>query len=244
MARATSESWVLVVRVAEGYRRILEIQGVPLGELPVIKEKLEISNGHIDKGHSGQYLQLAIGMPLNNNKQDFEDGELKTTGLWNNLTKESIKIATFEHLLPGMFSELTWEETEVYKKIRNFLLVPCKKDSKDWKEWSFEKPIWVSTEIQKNLYQYLEEDYLSISKHVVREISQGKLLHTFSGPNKFFQIRTGDNKPYTPAYFGDTQYSNKKMAYFFTTRFVRDIVNLHRGTKNPHRKSVDLHKLT
>jgi len=232
------------VKIAEGYRRIMEIQGIPLGELPVISEKLETANGQIDKGHSGQYLQLAIGLPLSNSKQDFEDGELKTTGLWNNLTKESIKIATFEHLLPGMHTNLTWEKTEVFKKIRNFLLVPCVKSSKNWKDWSFEKPIWVSSDIQKHLYSYFEEDYYSISKHVVKEISQARMLHTTTGPNKFLQIRTGDNKPYTPVFYGETQYSNKRMAIFFTNRFVRDLVNLHRGTSSPRSVAPDSYKYT
>jgi len=232
------------MKIAEGFSRITALSGVRLGNLPVIKEKLEKSHGNIDKGHSGQYLQLAIGLPLSNNKQDFEDGELKTTGLWNNLTRESIKIATFEHLIDGMFSELPWNETHVFRKIRNFLLVPCVKGSKNWEDWYFEKPIWISTEIQQNLYRFLEEDYQFIASHVHKEILNGRLLHTITGPNNFLQIRTGDNKPYKPAYYQGTMYANKKLAIFFTGRFVRDIVNLHRGTENPRRKSPDPYKYT
>jgi DNA mismatch repair protein MutH len=221
------------VNVETALKRIQEIEGIPLGKLFTDITRNEVSHGHINKGYAGQILELVIGLDLSVSLNDLTDGEIKTTILRNNRTREWIPITVLNHLLGEMVNNLPWEQTKVYKKIRHFILVPCHKDSKNWQEWHFAAPIRVSAETDSVLNSKFKEDYEYISSQIRKVISTGQLLHTTSGPNYYLQIRTKDNPPYKPFLYEGKVIGNKKYAIGLTSRFVRDLVNEHRGTQNP-----------
>lgn len=228
--------------VETAFKKISEIQDIPLGKLFNDSQRTEFARGHINKGYAGQILELVIGLELSGKLNDLEDGELKTTILKNNMTREWIPITVLNHLLDEMMNSLAWEETKVFKKIHNFILVPCHKDSKDWREWRFAAPIHVSNTLNPELFSKFKADYEHIASRIRETIVGQKLLHTINGPNYLLQIRTKDNPPYRPFVYKNHIIGNKKYAIGLTSRFVRDLVNEHRGTKNKHKNQRDTSK--
>lgn len=220
------------MNVETALKRIKEIEGIPLGKLFSDINRKEVSHGHINKGYAGQILELVIGLDLSTSLNDLADGEIKTTILRNNRTREWIPITVLNHLLDEMVLKLPWEQTKVFKKIRHFILVPCHKDSKNWQEWYFAAPIRVSAETDAILNSKFKEDYEYIAAQIRMIISNGQMLHTTNGPNYFLQIRTKDNPPYKPFKYDGKVIGNKKYAIGLTTRFVRDLVNGHCGTQS------------
>jgi DNA mismatch repair protein MutH len=223
--------------------RILEIERTPLGEIFSDEIRSEIANGKINKGYSGQILELAIGLKLGSSLRDLDNGEIKTTILKNNFTKESIPITMLNHLLDEIQADANWIDTKVFKKIQNVLIVPCHKNSRNWREWYFDKPIHISFESHPKLYIKFEEDYKAIAANLRHVINSSLTIHTTNGPNYFLQIRTKDNKPYRPLEFENKILSPKQHAIFFTSRFVRELVDFHRGTKGKSRHKLDLPEL-
>jgi len=221
------------------YKKIKEIEGIPLGDLFSNVERNEVIRGHINKGYAGQILELIIGLNLSSALSDLEDGEIKTTILRNNLTREWIPITVLNHLLDEMMEKLPWEKTKVFNKINNFILVPCHKDSKDWHKWTFAAPIHISAAKDKEIFIKFKEDYEHISNRIRQIINQKELLHTTNGPNYFLQIRTKDNPPYKPFKYKGQILGHKKHAIGLTSRFVRDLVNQHRGTSSPYKNKRD-----
>jgi hypothetical protein len=180
-----------------------------------------------------------LGLPLDTALNDLEDGEIKTTILKNNMTREWVPITQVGHLLDEITQNTSWTSTKVYKKIRKFILVPCQKNSKNFESWSFAKPILVSLDQNKKLAQAMAEDYNDIAEVISRIIQSRKTLHTINGRNYLMQIRTKDNHPYYPISYRGQILSNKKYAIGFTTRFIRNLVNIHRGTTSPGRSKYD-----
>lgn len=231
------------MNIETAIKRILEIEKIPLGEIFSDELRSEIANGKINKGYSGQILELAIGLELGTSLKDLDDGEIKTTIIKNDYTKESIPITMLNHLLEEIKTQLDWVETKVFHKIQNFLIVPCHKNSSNWREWYFDKPIHISLASHPKLYSKFEEDYVYISKKIREVINNSSTIHTTNGPNYFLQIRTKDNKPYRPLEFNGKVLSTKRHAIFFTSRFIREIVDFYRGTKGKTRHKLDLAKL-
>lgn len=226
------------------YEKILAIQDIPLGQLFKDPTRAEFARGHINKGYAGQILELVIGLELSGKLNDLDDGELKTTILKNNLTREWIPITVLNHLLDEMMEYVPWEETKVFKKIHNFILVPCHKDSKDWREWRFAAPIHVSNTRNPELFVKFKADYEHIAHRIRGVIREKQLLHTTNGPNYLLQIRTKDNPPYKPFLYKGQVIGNKKHAIGLTSRFVRDLVNEHRGTQSKNKVKRDTSKYT
>ncbi len=63
------------MRLLEAYIRLNKLAGIRFGELfsPVDMDTIKIN-----KGKTGQLLELSLGMCLSSNNLDFDDGELKT----------------------------------------------------------------------------------------------------------------------------------------------------------------------
>lgn len=223
--------------------RILEIEKIPLGDIFSDELRSEIVNGKINKGYAGQLLELAIGLQPGTKLKDLDDGEIKTTILKNNYTKESIQITMLNHLLDEIQNEVKWMDSKVFQKIHVFLVVPCHKNSRKWEEWYFDKPIHVSLESHAKLYTKFEEDYEFIAEKLRDIIKNSKKIRTVNGPNYFLQVRSKDSKPYKPIVFRGEILSAKKHAFFFTSRFVREFVDFYRGTNAKTRHKLDLPSL-
>ena len=214
-------------------QKIIDIEGISLGKLFNELQYSEVSNGKINKGYAGQLLLIAIGLPLDSKLLDLEDGEIKSTILKNDLTREWIPITSLTHLLDDMANDVPWEKTKVFEKLSHFLLVPCVKETSNWEEWHFTKPIEISFKKNPDIFIKFKEDYDSISSAVKNIIVTKGTLHTTNGPNYYLQIRTKDNKPYKPLVYRGQILADKKHAIGMTTRFVRKLVNDSRGTTSP-----------
>jgi DNA mismatch repair protein MutH len=227
------------VNIDTAFQKIQRLEGIPLGQLFKDDSRAEVANGHKNKGWAGQVLELVIGLKLSGKLNDLDDGEVKTTNVKNNLTKESIPITVLNHLLDEMMNKVPWKNSKVHQKVKKFILVPVIRDSSDWKSWTYGSPILVSEDKLPLLYSKFEEDYDYISSKIRETIQQKELLHTINGPNYLLQIRTKDNPPYHPFKYNGQVIGNKKHAIFFTSRFVRDLVNFHRGTSSANKSSKD-----
>lgn len=227
------------MKTETAFHKISEIADIPFRNLPAYKDYQEVVNGKTNKGYAGQLLLLSIGLPLDTALNDLEDGEIKTTILKNNLTREWVPITQIGHLLDEITGNTPWTSSKVYRKITKFILVPCHKNSKNFQEWCFAKPIMVSLDQNQKLANALSEDYQDIAKEIAAIIDTRKILHTINGRNYLMQIRTKDNQPYVPMKYRGHVIGHKKYAIGFTTRFIRNLVNVHQGTASPGRSKYD-----
>src|SRR5574344_1795213 len=109
------------MKLAEANEKLNLLSGKPFGEL---FSSEQIENIIINKGKTGQLLELALGMHLSSTNLDFEDGELKT----NKCDKsgkplETVFITQILSVIDDLISKKPFEETHLYEKIDNILYV-------------------------------------------------------------------------------------------------------------------------
>lgn len=186
----------------------------------------------INKGKSGQLLELTIGLKLSNTTLDFEDGELKTNKCDSSGTpKETMFITQIASMIDELLEEKEFKYTKLYKKLQHLLYVPISKDGEP-QDWMFLPCIEIDLSLAKysELAKQLESDYYSICKQMNQQLqmSSTATLHTVNG--KFIQIRTKDSKPYTPIYSEKYKrfISDKNRAFYFKKEFMHYIVNLEK----------------
>lgn len=183
----------------------------------------------INKGRTGQLLELSLDMKLSNTNRDFEDGELKT----NKCNSDGKPLETiFITQISGMFDDLirkrTFEKTSLFEKIDNILYVPVSKDGHP-EDWFFLPSIHVDLNLPKynQLRIQLEEDYYVICDTLRQQIEDTTKgdgnIHTANG--KYIQVRSKDAKPYHPIYSNiyGREISNKNHAFYFKKDFVDEI---------------------
>lgn len=217
------------MKLIEAKSRIEKLSYTPFKEY-LSPEQIHDAMMIINKGKTGQLLELTIGLNLSNATLDFEDGELKT----NKCTRdgkplETMFITQTSSIIDELLSSLTFEETKLYNKIKHLLYVPiCKEGNPS--EWMFLQPIRIDLTMSKykELAEQLTIDYYSICDQLNLQLSASdtSTLHTASG--KFIQIRTKDAKPYHPIYssiYGRIV-SDKNRAFYFKKEFMKYIVSL------------------
>lgn len=187
----------------------------------------ELESIIINKGRTGQLLELALGMKLSNTNRDFEDGELKTNKCdENGKPLETIFITQINSMMDNLLQNKLFEDTSLYEKIDNILYVPvCKVGAPS--EWFFLESIHI--DLNENRFAHVKEqlrdDYYKICQ-LLRdgiETSEDGFIHTSNG--KFIQVRSKDSKPYHPIYselYG-REVSNKNHAFYFKKQFVAEI---------------------
>lgn len=187
----------------------------------------ELESIIINKGRTGQLLELALGMKLSNTNRDFEDGELKTNKCdENGKPLETIFITQINSMMDNLLQNKLFEDTSLYEKIDNILYVPvCKVGAPS--EWFFLESIHI--DLNENRFAHVKEqlrdDYYKICQ-LLRdgiETSEDGFIHTSNG--KFTQVRSKDSKPYHPIYselYG-REVSNKNHAFYFKKQFVAEI---------------------
>lgn len=185
----------------------------------------------LNKGKTGQLLELSLGMNLSNRNLDFEDGELKTNKCdANGKPIETIFITQISSVIDELIQEKTFEETHLYEKIRNILYVPVCKVGEP-KDWMFLPSIHIDLREPKfaELKDIWKEDYYSICKQLKSHIenSEDGFIHTSNGLH--IQVRSKDSKPYHPIYSDiyKRYVSNKNHAFYFQKKFVEDIKKLN-----------------
>lgn len=207
-----------------------DLAGIPFKEYlePSVFEDTMLK---LNKGRTGQLLELTIGLNLSNTTLDFEDGELKTNKCNRNGNPlETMFITQTASIIDELLSCKDFYQSKLYKKLQHLLYVPISKDGPQ-SEWMFLPSIEV--DLNKPMYhelcKQLEADYYSICNQFNEMLmtSPTSTLHTASG--EFIQIRTKDSKPYHPIYseIYDRVISDKNRAFYFKKEFMKYIVALN-----------------
>ncbi len=184
----------------------------------------------INKGKTGQLLELTIGLNLSNTTLDFEDGELKTNKCdRTGKPLETMFITQIASIIDELLSKRKFQHTKLYNKLQRLLYVPISKDGNP-EDWMYLAPIQMDLSLPKYhiLSQQLEADYYNICDQLKQQLSESNraTLHTASG--EFIQIRTKDAKPYHPIYsvtYG-REISNKNRAFYFKKELMKYIASL------------------
>jgi len=217
------------MKLIEAQKRIEKLAYIPFKEYlsPVqIQDAMMI----INKGKTGQLLELTIGLNLSNTTLDFEDGELKTNKCdQTGKPLETMFITQTASIIDELLSKQKFQDTKLYKKFQRLLYVPISKDGSP-ADWMYLDPIQVDLSLPKyyQLAQQLEADYYNICEQLNQQLSESHraTLHTASG--EFIQIRTKDSKPYHPIYSNiyGREISDKNRAFYFKKEFMKYITSL------------------
>ncbi len=216
------------MKLNEAKRKLDNLINRPFGELFSDEDMNSII---INKGKSGQLLELALGLHLSNTNLDFDDGELKTNkcDIFGK-PRETIFITQIGSIIDELIERKTFEETHLYSKIKNMLYVPVCKDGSP-NNWKFLQNIHINLGLQKykELSLKLKTDYYSICDQLKNYIenSPDGFIHTSSG--NLIQIRSKDSKPYHPIFSQvyNRNISNKNHAFYFKKEFVYYIKSLN-----------------
>lgn len=212
------------MKLNEAERKLNNIANIKFNQLFTGKELQSII---INKGKTGQLLELALGMKLSNTNRDFEDGELKTNKCdENGKPLETIFITQINSMIDRLLQNAPFEETSLYEKIDNILYVPvCKVGAPS--EWFFLESIHIDLSEKRfeHVKEQLRDDYYKICQLLRQsvETSEDGFIHTSNG--KLIQVRSKDSKPYHPIYSEvfDREISNKNHAFYFKKQFVAEI---------------------
>lgn len=213
------------MKLNDAKRKLDTIINIPLGEWMT---PTELEGIIINKGKTGQLLEIALGLKNTSKTLDFIDGELKTNKC-DRFGKplETMFITQILSIIDELLTMKDFYETRLYEKIDNLLYVPISKDGRP-EEWFFLPYEHVNlNDIKYNaLRNQLESDYYSICRQLRDHIENGYdgNIHTSNG--EFIQIRSKDSMPYSPIYskeFGK-YVSNKNHAFYFKKTFMNYIV--------------------
>ena len=217
------------MKLIEAQTKIEQLAFIPFKEY-LSPTQVEDAMMIINKGCTGQLLELTIGLNLSNTTLDFEDGELKTNKC-DRFGKplETMFITQTASIIDELLSKKNFQDTKVYQKLRRLLYVPISKDGNP-EDWMYLSPIQVDLSLPKYaaLAQQLEADYYNICSQMIQQLSESStaMLHTANG--EFIQIRTKDSKPYHPIYSNlyQRQISDKNRAFYFKKEFMKYITEL------------------
>ena len=212
----------------EACRRVNDLAGIRFEELFSPKDLDMII---MNKGKTGQLLELALGLHLSSANLDFEDGELKTNKCdARGNPKETVFITQISSIIDELLDRMPFEETHLYEKISNILYVPVCKDGRP-EDWMFLPSIHIDLSQHRfaPLREIWRDDYCSICEQLRNHIenSPDGFIHTSNGTH--IQERSKDardkNGNYSPIYSHvyARYVSNKNHAFYFQKRFVHDI---------------------
>lgn len=221
------------MRLEEAHRRFKKIAGIRFGELFSPDDMNMII---INKGKTGQLLELSLGMHLSCTNLDFEDGELKTNKCdASGKPKETVFITQISSVIDELIRERPFEQTHLYEKISNILYVPVCKEGRS-EDWMFLPSVHIDLSQPKFalLKEIWRNDYYSICQQLRNHIehSPDGFIHTSNG--RHIQVRSKDARDgkgnYHPIYsqvYG-RYVSNKNHAFYFQKPFVAAIRQMDR----------------
>jgi len=208
--------------------------------LPILEASCNIRFGELfknlpvdlktNKGNVGQLIELHIGLSLNSELTDFEDGELKTNKADEfGMPRETMFITQISGMFDDLISTppLSFEETKIYQKIRNLIFLPVVKDSPNSSDWYFTACYHVQIPVGSDLFNSLKLDYATICAKISTNLVSGDgFIHTTTGD--LIQIRSKDSKPYHPIFSNSLNryVSNKNHAFYFKKKFMENIVRI------------------
>lgn len=218
----------VIMKLEDACQRFNKLVGIRFGDL---FSPADMNMININKGKTGQLLELALGMPLSNTNLDFEDGELKTNKCdAQGNPRETVFITQISKVIDDLIQERSFEQTHLYEKIRNILYVPVCKDGRP-EDWMFLPSVHVDLSQQKfsPLREIWRNDYYFICKQLRYHIEYGPdgCIHSSKGfhlevRSKDFRGASGNyHKINSEKYNRDV--SDKNYAFYFQKRFVNDI---------------------
>ncbi len=219
------------MKLCDAKQRIDQLANIPFKEYlnPTVFEDAMLK---LNKGRTGQLLELTIGLNLSNTTLDFEDGELKTNKCDRSGNPlETMFITQTSSMMDEILSVKDFRQTKLYTKLQHLLYVPISKEGPQ-SDWMFLPCVEVdlSNPLYEELFHQLENDYYSICNQFnqMLQSSPTAMLHTASG--QFIQIRTKDSKPYHPIYSNiyHRNISDKNRAFYFKKEFMKYIVSINR----------------
>ena len=216
------------MRLEEANRRFNQLSGTRFKDLFSPSDMQMII---INKGKTGQLLELSLGMHLSSTNLDFEDGELKTNKCdASGNPRETVFITQISSVIDELIEQRPFEETHLYEKISNILYVPVCKDGSP-ENWMFLPSIHIDLRMPEfsGLREIWRNDYYSICKQLRDHIehSPDGFIHTSNGMH--IQVRSKDARDssgnYHPIYSNvyGRYVSNKNHAFYFQKQFVYDI---------------------
>ena len=220
------------MKLQEACEKFNSLAGIRFGELFSPSDMDMII---INKGKTGQLLELALGMHLSSTNLDFEDGELKTNKCdAHGNPKETVFITQISSVIDELIQQSPFEETHLYAKISTTLYVPVCKDG-DPRTWMFLPSINIDLSKKQfsPLYEIWKDDYYSICRQLKKHIetSPDGFVHTSNGNH--IQVRSKDardSRGYYHPIYSDTYgryVSDKNHAFYFQKQFVYDIKRLN-----------------
>lgn len=216
------------MKLEEAHQYFQELTGKKFSTI-FSQEDLQTINRN--KGKTGQLLELALGLHNSNTNLDFEDGELKSNKC-DEMGKplQTVFITQISSHIDELIEGKPFEQTHLYKKIKNILYVPVEKIG-NAREWMFLPSIHIDLRLPQyaDLFQIWQKDYYSICeqlKHHIETSSDG-YIHTSNGNH--LQVRSKDSKPYHPIYskYYNRYISNKNHAFYFRRQFIYYIKQLN-----------------
>lgn len=216
------------MKLQEACEKLNKLAGIKFEDLFSAADMKDIA---VNKGKTGQLLELSLDMQLSSSDLDFEDGELKTNKCdINGRPKETVFITQISSMIDELLSRKKFEDTKLYRKISNILYVPVCKDGLPEK-WMFLPSIHVSLSNPSfaELKDIWRDDYYSICEQLKSYIEQDLdgYIHTSNGSH--IQVRSKDAKDnngrYHPIYSNiyERYVSNKNHAFYFKKEFVEYI---------------------
>ena len=157
------------MRLEDANKLFNEIAGIRFGKLFMPSQLQDII---INKGRTGQLLEMALGLQLSSTNLDFDDGELKTNkcdSVGNPL--ETVFVTQISSIIDELLGETPFEHTRLFQKISNILYVPvCKEGTPE--TWMFLRSIHVNTLERpfSSLLPVWKNDYNSICKQLHNHI--------------------------------------------------------------------------
>ena len=157
------------MRLQEACDKFNSLAGIQFGKLFSSSDMEMII---INKGKTGQLLELALDMNLSSTNLDFEDGELKTNKCnFRGEPKETVFITQISSVIDELIQQRPFEDTHLYEKISNILYVPVCKDG-DLRTWMFLPSINIDLCSPKfaELKNIWRDDYYSICRQLKQHI--------------------------------------------------------------------------
>ena len=186
----------------------------------------ELENIRLNKGLTGQLLELQLGLKNTSRNLDFEDGELKSNKVdIDGKPLETMYIKQISSMIDDLLNKKNFFQTKFYKKIDNILYVPVYKGTRKNKvhrsKWKLLPYIHFKLSEHPEILNQLEKDYYNICDLMQKQLNKGpnSLLHTCNG--KYIQIRTKDSKPYNKIHskIYNRVVSDKNRAFYFKKEF-------------------------
>lgn len=208
------------MRLEEANRRFNKLSGIRFKDLFSPADMQMIT---INKGKTGQLLELSLGMRLSNTNLDFEDGELKTNKCdADGNPRETVFITQISGVIDELITKRPFENTHLYEKISNILYVPVCKDGSP-ENWMFLPSIHI--DLSKLEFAGLKDiwrnDYYSICDQIRNHLS--------TAPMGLYILLTGNTFKYVarmPETVRETiiQYSPIYMVGMYPTRIMPSIL--------------------